>query len=317
VKLNDLPTVSIVVASYNHSIYLRRRLDSLLGQTYQNIEIIVIDDCSTENNRDILDEYKGFDNIKIFFNKTNEGWVKVSNRGVSYASGDYVIWANCDDFCAPNMIERLILPMQNDPSIVACFCRSYLIDGEDVIVGDDYSVRELAFKRVCTNDVKIIGDLMSAFLYHSCVMPNLSAVLFRKNILFDVGLHDASYVANSDWDLFIKLAKIGDFYYVSEPLNYFRQHVNTIRNKTKNLTTYKEYFHLLLSNVNYENASNKFKIRVRVGVLLIRYLFVDTVGFIYNMKDIFQYLYGLDRYVFLFIFISPFYEIYQRVRRGL
>lgn len=315
-KLNELPLVSIIVASYNHSNYLRRRLDSLINQAYKSVEIIVIDDCSTENNRDILVEYMGISNVKILLNKKNEGWVKVSNKGVSYASGDFVIWANCDDFCASNMVERLIFPMLHDPSIVACFCRSYLIDAEDIIIGDDYSVRELAFKRICNNDVKINGDLMSTFLYHSCVMPNLSSVLFRKNVLLAVGLHDASYVANSDWDLFLKLARIGNFYYISEPLNYFRQHINTIRNTTKNLTTYKEYFHLLLSNLNHANFTNKFKIRVRVGSLLIRYLLIDTSGFIRNIKELYGYLYGLDKCVFPFIIISPFYEIYQRFRRG-
>ena len=67
------PTVSVIVPNYNHGRYLRRRIDSILEQTYQDFELIVLDDCSTDNSREILTSYAGSPRVRVEFNETNSG----------------------------------------------------------------------------------------------------------------------------------------------------------------------------------------------------------------------------------------------------
>jgi len=87
--------VSIVVTSYNHAEYLEQRLQSLLDQTYSNFEIIVVDDNSTDNSRQVLEKYRNNPKIKLFYNEINYGHAKTCNLGVSKCRGEYVIFAEC------------------------------------------------------------------------------------------------------------------------------------------------------------------------------------------------------------------------------
>ena len=74
--------VSVIVASYNHREYLKERMDSLINQTYQNLEILVIDDCSTDGSLEVLRGYESHPKVKLIIREINGGWVNVSNQGV-------------------------------------------------------------------------------------------------------------------------------------------------------------------------------------------------------------------------------------------
>ena len=100
--------VSVIVASYNHERFLQRRMDSLIAQTYQPLEILVIDDCSPDHSVDVLRRYEAHLKVRLIIRETNGGWAAVSNQGVDLTSGEFVLFANCDDDCDPRMIERLV-----------------------------------------------------------------------------------------------------------------------------------------------------------------------------------------------------------------
>ena len=91
--------VSIVVASYNHAEFLEQRMTSLINQTYQNIEILVIEDCSPDNSLEVLRKYESHPKVKLIVREKNGGWVAVSNQGIDLSSGEFVLFANCDDDC--------------------------------------------------------------------------------------------------------------------------------------------------------------------------------------------------------------------------
>ena len=120
--------VSVVVASYNHAEFLVQRMESLIDQTYQDIEILVIDDCSTDNSVEVLRRYESHPKVNLVIREKNGGWVTVSNQGVDMSSGEFVIFANCDDDCAPRMIDRLVAAMKIHPTAGIAFCRSLLVD---------------------------------------------------------------------------------------------------------------------------------------------------------------------------------------------
>lgn len=259
--------VSVVVASYNHAEFLPQRMESLLGQTYPGLEILVIDDCSSDNSVEVLRAY-GFDpRVRLVVREQNGGWVTVSNQGVDMVSGEYVIFANCDDACAPDMIERLVRALRQYPSAGIAFCRSLLVDAHDQVLGDDFTIREASFRVRCRTDTLLGGAEMSRFLLHSCVIPNLSAALIRRECFSAVGTLSQEYRANSDWDLFFRIAARYDIAYVAAPLNRFRQHQATIRSITKGRVTYEEFFRLLLGQIRLLNLSFRERCRCRMRVM--------------------------------------------------
>jgi glycosyltransferase involved in cell wall biosynthesis len=247
--------VSVVVASYNHARYLQRRMDSLFGQTYPDIEILVIDDCSPDDSVAVLQAYARHPRVQLIMRASNGGWVTVSNQGIEQSRGEYVLFANCDDDCEPQMIERLVAALAEQPAIGLAFCRSVMIDEDSTPIGDDFSVREPAFRARCERDCILTREEMRRFLMHSCVIPNLSAALIRRSCFDRVGVLSHDYRACSDWDLFFRIADHFDFAYIAAPLNLFRQHGRTIRSATKGRITYDEFFRVLLSQMGHTGFS--------------------------------------------------------------
>lgn len=261
--------VSLVVASYNHAEYLVQRMESLIEQTYQNIEILVIEDCSPDNSLEVLRKYESHPKVKLIVREKNGGWVTVSNQGIELSKGEFVLFANCDDDCDPRMIEKLVAAMRDHPTAGIAFCRSLLVDERDHIIGDDYEVREKSFRDRCASDTLLTSAEMSRFLLHSCVIPNLSAALIRRECFITAGNLSPSYRVNSDWDLFFRIAAKYDVAYVAEPLNKFRQHQTTIRSLTKGRITYEEFFRLLLGQIKLLNLTFVERCRYRSRVMYL------------------------------------------------
>ena len=119
---------------------------------------------------------------------------------------------------------------------------------------------------------------------HSCIIPNLSAALFRRRCFVEHGVLSTEYKVCCDWELFFRLAHVYDFYYLAEPLNYFRQHATTIRSTTKDRIIYEEYFRLLFGQLNWwdflEDEKELFKIQI--GQIWASHLFQTPANGIRN-----------------------------------
>jgi glycosyltransferase involved in cell wall biosynthesis len=259
--------VSVVVASHNHAEYLEQRMDSLINQTYQDIEILVIDDCSTDGSVEVLRKYESHPKVRLIIREKNAGWVAVSNQGVAMSSGKFIIFANCDDSCGPQMIERLVNAMYEHPSAGISFCRSFMIDEDGKLIGDDFLGREKTFKIRCNTDALLNKNEMSRFLLHSCVIPNLSAALFRKESYMAAGGLTSSYRVCSDWALFFKVVENYDVAYVAQSLNEFRQHKTTIRSSTKERILYEEIIGILLRQITLLDLTFVERMKYRLGVM--------------------------------------------------
>jgi hypothetical protein len=110
---------------------------------------------------------------------------------------------------------------------------------------------------------------MRKFLLHSCVIPNLSAALIRRDCFFASGRLSKKYRACSDWELFFHVADGYDFFYIAEPLNRFRQHIKTIRSATSGRVTYDEFFRLLLGEIYRGNLTKNEILYCRFHVMYI------------------------------------------------
>ena len=104
-----VPLISIALCTYNGEKYLREQLDTLVDQTYKNLEIIIVDDCSTDSTMQILEEYaEQYINIKVYQNKKNLGYIKNFEKALSLCLGEYIAMSDQDDSWALNKIEYLV-----------------------------------------------------------------------------------------------------------------------------------------------------------------------------------------------------------------
>src|SRR5512136_264482 len=104
-----MPRVSVIVPNFNHAPYLTWRIDTILGQTFPDLELLILDDGSTDRSRRIIEKYRGRPRVSIQVNPVNSGSVfRQWEKGLSLAAGDYVWIAESDDWAAPTFLERLV-----------------------------------------------------------------------------------------------------------------------------------------------------------------------------------------------------------------
>src|SRR6516162_5433847 len=114
--------VSVIVPNYNHAKYLRRRVDSILAQTYQDFELILLDDCSTDESREILASYANNPRVRTEFNVRNSGSTfKQWNKGVRATHGKYVWIAESDDYADERLLETLVARLEAEPNVALCY----------------------------------------------------------------------------------------------------------------------------------------------------------------------------------------------------
>src|SRR5713226_5897350 len=120
-----MPKVSVIIPNYNHARFLRKRIESVLEQTYQDFELILLDDYSTDESRTILEQYSSDPRVRIEFNSANSGSpFKQWNKGVRLACGKYIWIAESDDYADERLLERLVAVLKADPQISFAYCRS-------------------------------------------------------------------------------------------------------------------------------------------------------------------------------------------------
>lgn len=229
-----MPTVSVIVPNYNHACFLPRRIQSILGQTFQDFELILLDDCSTDDSRTILAQYASDPRVRTEFNEANSGSTfKQWNKGVRLAQGKYVWIAESDDYAGERLLERLVAVLDRDPAVTFAYCRSWRVTDDDQIDGyGDWHLDALD-PRLWKKDFCADGrKLCRSYFVRSPVVSNASAAVFRKAAFESVGGADESLRLCGDWKLWAALAFAGKVGYISEPLNYFRYHASTVRNKS-------------------------------------------------------------------------------------
>lgn len=312
------PLVSIVFTSYNHKEFLEEALNSLINQTYSNIEIIIIDDCSTDGSQEILKQYDYHSNINLKLSKQNSGsYVKASNLGASFAKGDYLLFAQCDDFAEPNQIERLMQPLLKYKDVGVSFCRSTLIDKDGIVIGTDFDVRESSFKKDYNSDGKIIGKIMRKFLSKSCVIPNLSAAIIRKSLYDKVGYLSPKYLVVADWAFWLALSENCNFYYTTSLLNNFRQHDTTIRSTIKIKKQIVELYEVFYHHINQYKlvAKEKREFEIGAGLVFISYFKEGKVAWLMGFPSTLKEIRRFTKSSIWFLFLGFCYKVREYFAR--
>lgn len=230
-----MPKVSIVVPNYNHARFLRRRVESVLRQTFQDFEVILLDDCSTDDSRSILSKYADDPKIRIEFNEVNSGSsFKQWNKGVGLARGEYVWIAESDDYAEERFLEKLAAQLDAEPRAAFAYCRSWGVSLDDRPDGfvDPFEPGEEQHRWTADYCADGYAECRN-YMVRCNTVPNASAVVFRKAVYQRVGGADESLRLCGDWKLWAAMALTGKVAYLAEPLNYFRSHDASVRTVSK------------------------------------------------------------------------------------
>lgn len=207
----ELPLVSIIVSTYNGEQFIKSQLESLLKQTYRNIEIVISDDASTDGTRSILLQYASLSKFTILLNKENAGFIRNFERGILLAKGVYIALCDQDDIWLPEKIEKLCRFI-GDYSLV--YCDSKLIDEK----GEDLGKKVSDIKRMYT------GTDARGFVITNIVSGH--AMMFKKEIL-PYAMPLQTDIFHDEW-LAVHAAVLNGIIYLDQPLTLYRQHAKNV-----------------------------------------------------------------------------------------
>ncbi|PSR52057.1 glycosyltransferase family 2 protein [Adhaeribacter arboris] len=213
--------VSVIIPNYNHATFLDKRINSILNQTYQNFEIIILDDCSTDSSSKIIEQYRENPKIShIIINSKNSGSTYIQwKRGIELASGDWVWIAESDDWCEPTFLEEMYFLVVNFPSTTLAYCQS-------LIVSDDKILR-LTSNPMLYSFVNgkewIVQNMLG-----KCDLENASMAIFKRKAFYQLSEEFIMFRQCGDWLFWCEIAQQGSVAVSGKYLNYFRKHSSNV-----------------------------------------------------------------------------------------
>lgn len=240
---NNLPLVSILITLFNGKEFIRETLVSCLNQTYQNIEILIIDDASDDGGlmqiKDLVDKNK----IKVIKNSKNFGFICSVNIGIENANGDYILPLGQDDLLDSSHIDN-IMPLFN-PSVALVYTRSYRIDrfGKNYGIMKDYSHNQISNFRFSLHNC-----------FHSC------GLVMNKEKLIKAGsyLYNPRWRHYGEWHLWIRMLNQGTILYCDKSISYYRQHDHNLSKQFSDKSNYKIYHQYSLECMMLAKTISKF-----------------------------------------------------------
>jgi glycosyltransferase involved in cell wall biosynthesis len=225
------PLVSVIIPNYEHGRFLKQRIDTVLGQTYDAFELIILDDCSTDNSRDVIESYRGDPRIShIVYNHENSGSPFIQwKKGIDLAAGQWIWIAESDDYADLTFLEKMVNAASRHDQLGLVYCDSKIVTGEMVQERTFATLKNERFKtNRWSSDHRARGvDELENYILSDGIINNTSAVLFNKGFLLKASPFDFSLRYIGDKYAFVKVLMVSDLAFVHEPLNYFRDPFNT------------------------------------------------------------------------------------------
>ncbi len=203
------PLVSVIIPVYNAARYLDEAIKSILEQTYRNLELIIVDDCSTDGSYKVALAYVAADpRVRVFKNKSNQGISGNRNRGIGLARGTYIAWQDADDISLPNRVERQVALMESRPEVG--ICGGYLQFFQDSKPG--------GVRRYAPDDATLRRHI---FRFSPVAQP---AAIIRRECFERVGLYNTELVAAEDLDMSFRIGVYYKFANLTEVVLRYREH---------------------------------------------------------------------------------------------
>jgi glycosyltransferase involved in cell wall biosynthesis len=219
--------VSVVMAAYNPGHFIEPAIESLLQQTYENIEVIIINDGSTDDTAERVQPYLSDSRVR-YFEQENAGQTIAKNIGIKKAMGELIGFLDADDIFALNKLELQVPAFDIDPKIGVVYSNTAAINEHGQLIAP----RANSFK--CYS-----GDI-TAQLFFRNFLP-FSAAVVRKEALDRLGLFDEKIAMGIDWELWLRLSMEYHFYHIDESLLYYRRWEGQMSHKWKKRYEWAEY----------------------------------------------------------------------------
>lgn len=224
------PAVTVVLPNFNHAKFLPARLESILNQTFTDFELILLDDASPDNSRQILSEVQDPRITHRIFNSENSGspfyqW----ERGIRLARAPLIWIAESDDLCSHHFLETLVPCFTNTPDLALVYCQSAIIDETGNQIGSQLEwTSDLGSDRWETGFTNEGSDEISRYLLRKSTIPNASGVVFRRERFpADLPFHRFRQTGDTlTWCLIISGARLK---FIPDSLNFHRYHPSTVR----------------------------------------------------------------------------------------
>ena len=207
--------ISVIIPNYNYARFLDQAIQSVLGQSYDNLELIVVNNGSTDNSLEVLDKYRH--KIKLI-NQPNLGQSGARNSGLSLSSGDFIAFLDADDFWEPTKLEKQSMLMNEVTQLVYC--------GITPFKDPENERLSRVLPKYRGNCAKYFIDCVGA----SIVLSGESTALFSKELLTRVGSFDSELNSTAGWDFFRRCSLFTNFDFVNEPLVNYRLHSSNMSN---------------------------------------------------------------------------------------
>ena len=218
IKKNINPLVSVYITNHNYEKYLEKSILSVLNQTYQNYEIIIIDDGSTDNSRKKIEKFSNNKKVKIIYQK-NKGLVISNNIAIKAAQGKYITRLDADDWLHPNFLQIMVEAAEKNKNCAMIFCDYFIVNQKGQVIDQFYR-----------HEIKKM-KLKNQPAHGACSLLNLK-------ILKEIGGYDEQFNCQDGVDLWFSLIKKYKLKNVNLPLFYYRQHEKSLtQNKIKILNT--------------------------------------------------------------------------------
>lgn len=261
----EKPLVSVCIPAYNNADYILDTINSILNQSYKNIELIIVDDNSKDNTLEIIESVQD-NRVKVYHNENNLGMSGNWNRCLELCTGEFIKLICADDIIAVNAIEKEVKALVENPSAVLVCSDTKLVDLNGKGKGFYKRYRKSGLvdgKEICRKGF-LVKDYFGA--------PQANT--FRKSAVQKIGGFDTYFTYILDYDLFVSLACLGDVYIIHESLNYFRvrKESNTGavmgEDKKKTRIYVDEHRHLLMKNKDILNMSDAY---INLSVLIRKF----------------------------------------------
>ena len=295
VKTMEGPLVSVIVPNYNYARYLPERMESILQQTYQNFEIIILDDVSTDNSREVIESYRSNPHVsKIVYNERNSGSAfKQWHKGLELAQGELIWIAESDDKCEPTLLERLVTEFQRDEHLALAFCLDCFFrdsgESSKFVPKDRTPITRLSGR-----------EFIQGYMLDGSYVGNASSAVFKRNIALSVDQDYMSYKNAGDRLFWIEVSEKGNVAIVNEHLNYCRRHGSNVTEKNYSTGLLQREDKLVLDYVKRKNLASRYFCRVASA----RYAYGNIVHnefALSGVKDELLKLWGIGTFEKLYI----------------
>lgn len=204
------PAVSVVIPTYGHRDFVRESIESALAQGVPGVEVVVVNDGSPDDTAAVLRPLVESGRIR-YVEQPNAGQAAARNRGIALARGRFVAMLDDDDLWPPGALAALVAALDENPAAVLAYGDVRRTDAAGVPTGDDPPREHPS------------GEVYDAFR-HQCWLVSPGQALVRADVLRRVGSFDPAVWGSDDWDLYLRLARVGPFAFVNRPTLFYRQH---------------------------------------------------------------------------------------------